>query len=243
MPLITRPLVVDQIARVGGVLQLEVEVDPAAACAWSHNNAAVPNTGPAHEVNPVGPEHAGVWTVVVTKGAEVESSSATVFVVEAAGDAPTFVWHPEFATRVGLLLAIVGGVVALLIGARLVWLLGTRVPGAADAALVAGVLALAGLVALLLGAFLAAVEVRGRARDPGPGAAAALDVTGEDVEKVINALGRLRGSQLLVVAGLLALSGAGLLGWQLVDAPPPVGSGDPPAVEQTPAAEPTPTVT
>ena len=68
MPLITRPLVADQIARVGGILQLEVEVDPAAACAWSHNNAAVPNTGPAHEVNPVGPEHAGVWTVVVTQG-------------------------------------------------------------------------------------------------------------------------------------------------------------------------------
>lgn len=236
MPTITTHLE-NAIVTVGSVLELTIAVDggdDGVTFSWYHENEPVAGaTGAAHRVDAVTTAHAGTWTVVATKDGTSALSSALVAVVDPDDTPPEspFVWRSPFATAAAWILGVAAFAVGLPLLARAWMLLDSDHPaGPTDAAIVATVAASIGIVLLAVTAFVIAVEVRGRATTPEPDGVGAAEVTPGGVATVVDAVGKLRGVQLVAVSGLLALGLAGLLGWRL--APPP---------DPAPTPSPTPT--
>jgi len=217
----------DQVVVAGKPLHLAVAVDggdEGVGFSWQHDNEPVDEaTGPSHVVDRATAAESGTWTVVASKDGTSASSSATVIVMEPvpATELPPPVWRKGFATVTAWVL----GFVVLVVGLPLVvraWTMrgADRPAGAADAAIVASLATVVGIVLLAVTAYAVLVEVRGRSVDPPadtsqPAGAGTTSLTPEGLAKVIDAVGALRGIQLLAVSGLLALGLAGLLGWRL----------------------------
>ena len=242
MPTITTHLE-NTIVTIGSALEFAVAVaggDDGVTYAWYHENEPVAGaTGAAYRVDAVTAAHAGTWTVVAAKGGEGALSTALVAVVDPGETPPEtpFVWRSSFATAAAWILGTAAVAVVLPLLVRVWTLRGSdHPPGPADTAIVATVAATIGIVLLAVTAFVIAVEVRGRATTPQPDGVAAAEVTPGGVGTVVDAVGKLRGAQLVAVTGLLALGLAGLLGWRL--APPP----DPgPTPSPTPTSSVSPT--
>lgn len=240
----------DQVVVTGKPLRLAVVVDggdQGVTYSWQHDNEAVDGAaGAEHLVEKVTAAESGTWTVVAARDGASASSTATVIVMEPVPttELPPPVWRKGFATLTAWVLSLVVFAVGLPLVVRAWTMRGADRPaGAADAAIIASLAATVGTVLLAVAAYAVLVEVRGRTVDAPADATESArggttSLTPDGLAKVVEAIGALRGVQLLAVSGLLALALAGLLGWRLAE---PTGSETAP--DPAPSAEATPGAT
>jgi hypothetical protein len=189
---------------------------------WFHQNESV-TTGVGSqgqdlwcELATVEASHAGNWEVRASKDSESVTSSTRLLVLESGAIERPLVWRKPFARGAGIFLSIVFALFVAVTGARAVQLIKPDPEaGKTDTALLVLLLALIGIGMLLVAAFMALVDLRGRASEATTPPVDVLDVSGADVATVIDALGKLRGINLVAVGGLLCLAGAAVLGWHL----------------------------
>lgn len=213
----------DHVVVTGQTLQLRVGVaggDAGVTFAWQHHNGTPVVGTSVHKIDPVTASDAGTWTVTAAKGTDAASSTATVIVLD-AGDAtvPTgYTWSTPFAWAAGATLALVAVAISAPLFLRAYRVMDAKpAAGPPDAAILAALIATAGIVLLAAAAFAVLVQVRGRAGTAGQ-VPVTVPVGSPDVARALDTLGRPRGAQLIAVAGLLVIGLSGLLAWHVADA-------------------------
>lgn len=190
---------------------------------WAHEDVTV-TTGvgaSGHDVwcelAEVETSHAGTWVVVARKEGETVTSAKQLVVLETGTRVERpLLWQGSFANCVWIFLGLVFALFVAITGVRVVQLVWRNADaGKTDAALLVLCLVLIGVGLLLVVVFMALVDLRGRAREVTADSSSVLEVSGEDVASVIDALGRLRGINLVAVSGLLCLAGAAVVSWHL----------------------------
>jgi hypothetical protein len=140
--------------------------------------------------------------------------------VSAAFESP-IEFDPRFAL-LGLLVCAIGGVVAVMPIWQAIYILGGEdgtFPNSDVGALVAFGLLLIGILIVMGGLFLAALEARGRMRRTAePNRGAAPPTTG-DWAGIVDAIGKLRGSALVLVIGCIPLLAAAWIGKTAIEQP------------------------
>jgi hypothetical protein len=230
---------------VGDPVSLVAEA-PAGATSfrWKHDGKPVGGTENAYSFDMAADSGGEYALEAKAADGSALSGSITLTTASATGatDAePQPVYHGSFANRLAAVLAVLGLVLAAFIGP---WRHGgmsdadwTALGGQLKVAVVLGLPAtLFGSLVLLAGLWMAIVEWRGRQLDEdkatpklSPARAHKGAVTGEDVAKVIAAVGSLRGAALAMTIGAILLLGAA---WVAQSA---AGAG---SAEPTPSAAP-----
>jgi hypothetical protein len=183
-------------------------------------------------------------------GSTVPGSHSALRAAGSAAAAPGPIFHRLFALVAALILVILGLVVAVLIGpwrehAGLSDAEWAALDGRLKVAIVLGLPAMIfGSLVLLVGLWMALVEWRGglanqpRGTRGRRGDAASTEMTGDDVAKVVAAVGALRGAALAMVVGAILMLGSA---WVAASAAGAATNASPAATPvRTPAPSPSP---
>ena len=243
----------------GFTLQARVSGGRETAWKWKLNDQLLPDEASSDLKRDASDDTVGNYVAIATvNGEEVES---TAFPVE-LGDAPTTEpkpepapevppeYHPRFA-RVTAIFAFVLGVIVLWSPASAAWHVGKSdwkgTDGHLQLAATLGVpLTVLGGAAVVVGAWMAAVEWRGRFRKPPEkeeekkeeARARGVEV---DIPQTITAIGKLKGAALVMVVGAALMLGSAWIAKESADQPTPAtttNEGTTPTPPPPPAPQP-----
>ncbi len=178
---------------------------------WKLNQAPIAGANTAEHNFAMGATTAGEYVVEAKLAGDDLTSNAITLTRASGEDAPEF--HRFFAIGAAVVLVFVG--LLLVVGLQylasriLVGQFWAGLEGRLKVALVLGLPSMVvGTVVVLVGAWMAAVEWRGRLRKPAAGGFQAKTIGAGDVKEIISAVGNLRGASLVLIVGAILMLGS-----------------------------------
>jgi hypothetical protein len=216
---------------------------------WKLNQAPIPDATTAEHSFAMGTATAGEYVVEAKLAGDDLTSNAITLTRATGDDAPAF--HRLFATAAALVLVFVG--VLLVIGLQylasriLFGAFWTGLEGRLKVALVLGLPSMiVGTVVVMIGAWMAIVEWRGKLRKPAARGFQARTIGAGDVKEIVSAVGNLRGAGLVLVVGAILMLGSAWVAQSAAGTAGPnagAGTAAPQETTSTPVPVATPRVT